>query len=79
LQVEFTAKNSGGTYASPTFLQNPQWRVRIGPAINTVRQIGARSGLKPTSVRFRVHASAAKDLPINVKLVRTTGGRLDEK
>ena len=79
MQVEFTSRNSGGTFTSPTFLQNPQWRVRIGPVVSAIRQSDAGPSSKPSSVKFRVHASATKDLPINVKLVRTIGGRLDEK
>ncbi|KZT05397.1 cysteine proteinase, partial [Laetiporus sulphureus 93-53] len=71
----FTSKTSGGNYSYPTFMDNPQFHLRIHPNVEQSRKLGRNANVKvPVSVT--VHGS--RRTPINASLVWSRGERITE-
>ncbi|KAG8733491.1 cysteine protease [Ceratobasidium sp. 423] len=64
----FTSKSAGGNASLPTFMNNPQYRVRIGSSV-----AGARE-----RVSVKLAVEGARTLPLNLKLVWSGGKRVSD-
>ncbi|GLB37855.1 putative peptidase C2 family protein [Lyophyllum shimeji] len=67
-----TSKNAGGNCTYPTFMLNPQYQLQIRP-----RPTGSASQ-GTTKARVALTMQASRDMPINVSLAYSQGGRIDE-
>ncbi|KAG6836479.1 hypothetical protein H0H93_007648 [Arthromyces matolae] len=65
----FTNKNAGGNCTYPTFMVNPQYHLQIHP------RRGPNSSSK---ARVTLTLQTQRDTPINISLVYSQGGRIDE-
>ncbi|KAG5646200.1 hypothetical protein DXG03_004026 [Asterophora parasitica] len=66
-----TSKNAGGNCMYPTFMQNPQYHLRVHP-----QRLALQGGLVKSSVALTMQTS--RDIPVNVSLAYSQGGRIDE-
>ncbi|KAI6131262.1 hypothetical protein EDD17DRAFT_1466405, partial [Pisolithus thermaeus] len=73
LQVEgaFTTKNSGGNHSYPTYMLNPQWHLRI------LEQETISKAVSPVATVI-VTAQGARDVPLNLTAVWSSGERVIE-
>lgn len=69
----FTSKTAGGNASLATFMNNPQYRVRIGAGGSQDAGAGGR-----TRVPVKLTVEGARTLPLNVKLVWSGGQRVSE-
>ncbi|KAF8589518.1 cysteine proteinase [Ramaria rubella] len=67
-----TSRSSGGNHTYPTFMTNPQYRLRLRP--DALEQ--GNSNNVRTSFCFA--AKGPKDLPLNVKIIWSNGQRVTE-
>ncbi|KAF8706611.1 Calpain large subunit, domain III, partial [Rhizoctonia solani] len=65
----FTSKSAGGNASLPTFMNNPQYRVRIGNGTE-----GGSRGRVPV----KLTVEGARTLPLNMKLVWSGGKRVSD-
>ncbi|CAE6472096.1 unnamed protein product [Rhizoctonia solani] len=65
----FTSKSAGGNASLPTFMNNPQYRVRISGGV-----AGGTRGRVPV----KLVAEGARTLPLNVKLAWSGGKRVSD-
>lgn len=69
----FTSKTAGGSHGCPTFLDNPQYHLRIYPP---------SQASSPESVRVKAHTTfvvqGPRELPMNASLVWSQGERVAE-
>ncbi|KAK4050476.1 cysteine protease [Microbotryomycetes sp. JL221] len=72
VQVEgaWDGKTAGGNHACPTFLQNPQYSLRLLPLAHKPRE--------RARVELSAHTTGDSALPINVRLVRGGGQRIGD-
>jgi calpain-7 len=66
-----TSQNSGGNCSYPTFMNNPQYHLRIHPS---TKPSGGTSKKSATKIVLR----ALKDVPVNVVAIWSKGDRKDE-
>ncbi|KAI0262230.1 hypothetical protein BC834DRAFT_829325, partial [Gloeopeniophorella convolvens] len=66
-----TAKTSGGNYTLPTFMLNPQYRLRVAAATGAGLQAGPAA-----KTRVGVALHAPRDVPVNVTAVWGRGERV---
>ncbi|KAI0048831.1 cysteine proteinase [Auriscalpium vulgare] len=66
-----TAKSSGGNFTLPTYMNNPQYRLRVLPAATGGRGVGP--GPK---ARVAMRVTAAREVPVNATAVWGKGERV---
>jgi len=64
-----TAKTSGGNYTLPTFMLNPQYRLRVPPATTQLQAPSAKT-------RIEVALHAPRDVPVNATAIWGRGERV---
>ncbi|KAG8778228.1 cysteine protease [Serendipita sp. 397] len=74
---QFNTLHSGGNILQPTHFQNPQWQLKVLEPTLKKGPIGPVA-LRSRGVRVRFHAIAPKDLPLNIKVYRTSGRRMND-
>jgi hypothetical protein len=71
--AEFNAANSGGNVWQPTYFRNPQWRIKLLPP-----DLANSGSVQHKNTRVVLRAFTAKDIPLNIKVYRTSQRRLNE-
>lgn len=67
LKGAWTALTAGGNHTCSSFLHNPQFRVALAPL----------PGRPAARAELIVECETATDLPVNVRIVRRNGDRVD--
>ncbi|CCA71341.1 hypothetical protein PIIN_05280 [Serendipita indica DSM 11827] len=71
ISYEFNSLYSGGNLLYPTYFDNPQWTLKVpaGPSSSSGKQ---------SAVRLQFHATASKDIPLNIKVYRSAEKRVND-
>ncbi|EPT00398.1 hypothetical protein FOMPIDRAFT_1122801, partial [Fomitopsis schrenkii] len=70
----FSLKNAGGHHGHPSFMDNPQYHLRIYPAQLSQQRHSVTSSKATTSITLR----SSRHLPVNVSAAWTKGERVTE-
>ncbi|KAI0724162.1 hypothetical protein C8Q72DRAFT_786967, partial [Fomitopsis betulina] len=70
----FSLKNAGGHHGYPTFMDNPQYHLRIYPTQSSQSQHSVTNNKAATTITFR----SSRHLPINVSVAWSKGERVTE-
>ena len=74
--MTLTTKNAGGNSTYPTFMNNPQFSMRIHPESSANKRVD-RGFTKPTEkVNALITVEGPRNIPLNVMLVRYEGQRI---
>ncbi|KAG8812542.1 cysteine protease, partial [Serendipita sp. 399] len=74
---QFNALYSGGNILQPTYFQNPQWQLKVPEPVSKKGSTGSAIA-RSRSIRVRFHATAPRDLPLNIKIYRASGRRIND-
>ncbi|KNZ75773.1 Calpain-like protease palB/RIM13, partial [Termitomyces sp. J132] len=67
-----TSKNAGGNCTYPTFMANPQYHLQMHP------ERGSASTVGRSKAKVALILQTSRDTPVNISLVYSQGGRIDE-